>query len=391
MNLPLFIAGRYLFAGKSHNVINVISAISAAGMAIGTAAIILILSVYNGFNGIIEDNLSRLDPDVLVVPASGKCFHPSEAAALCALEEVASVGGRVSENVFLTYGEKQSVALARGVDSVYEARSGVSLHRGDLALCSVGSGLASTMCINPVFVEPVVIWYPDRTAEINPMNAASSLRQEKVIAADIFNGGSADGELLIVPIETMRSLMLYTDEVSALEIRLEDGSDKSVRGFISKASGLLPDNLELQDRYRQNPGLYRMMRYEKLAIFLILIFVIIIIGFNVLSSLTMLMIEKEQDISTLSSLGASRSTVRRVFVLEGWLITLTGLAAGLVIGVGLSLLQQHFGLVKMPGNYLLSSYPVIIQWTDVLVTAVSVAAVGWVIAALTAGRRINAA
>ena len=389
MNLPSFIAGRYLFAGKSHNVINVISAISAIGMAIGTAAIILILSVYNGFDGIIEDNLSVLDPDLMVKPAEGKSFIPDSAtvALIAAGPEVKGVCRTISENVFATYGDKQSVCTAKGVDSTYSAVCEMMLYHGEIPLCHVGQELARDMIINPYFTENLELWFPDRTAKISPSNPAAALLCEKVHPASVFSLGSSGGKLVILPIENMRSLMKYDDEVSALEIRLTDGSAATMKKIKKEVSELLGNDFKVLDRYEQNDSVYKMMRFEKAAIFLILVFVVFIIAFNIFGSMSMLIIEKKQDMATLSSMGASDGLIRRIFVLEGWMISLLGLAAGLVIGVGLALLQQHTGLVKMPGNYLIESYPAIIRWTDVLLTALAVAAVGFIISIASVPRK----
>ena len=179
----------------------------------------------------------------------------------------------------------------------------------------------------------------------------------------------------------MRELMGYKDEVSAIEIRLRSGlSQKAAKSFRSELQSRLGDGFKVSTRIEQNAALYKMMRYEKLAIWLILIFVVVIIAFNIFGSLTMLIIEKKEDIGTLRSLGAPLHLTRRIFVLEGWMISLLGLAAGIVLGVGFALLQQRFGFIKMPGNFMVTSYPVIIQWTDVILTAAAVALIGWLIA-----------
>lgn len=388
MNFPLFVAGRYLFARKSHNVINVISAISAAGMAIGTAALILILSVYNGFDKIVSENLSDLEPDILIVPAQGKSFAPEgeDFDWVRSLEAVEDVQEVIQENVFLSYGEHQGTALAKGVDTSYARVSGLSNHMiegqwrlkfGDLDECCFGSTLSYSLGTHPGFSEPVTVYFPDRKENISLMNPMESVHQ-----ADVFHSGTVsvssdvDASLLILPIDLMRSLVQYDNEVSALEIRTSGRPDKLLKEIQTR----LGEDYRVLDRYHQNPDLYKVMRYEKVAIFFILIFVIIIVAFNIFGSLSMLMIEKKDDIETLKALGASDSLVRKIFVLEGWLISLLGLAAGLVLGIGLALLQQHFGLVKMPGNYLIDAYPVVLKSVDVVFTAIGVAAVGYLIA-----------
>ena len=394
-NLPLRFALRYLFARKSHNVINIISGISVAGMAIGTAALVVILSVFNGFNQLVSDSLGDAQPDLVVKPAAGKAFVPDSTAFawLYGQELVYNMSSVIEEQAFITFDGKQSLARVKGVDSVFEEESPLrdhitdgifSLHRGTLPRAVVGSALAWSMDINPRFIAPLEIYYPDREGSISLSNPASSLRSTKVTVSGLFAiNAELDAELVIVPIETMRELLDYDDEVSAVEIRVVKGTtDKALNGLAADLSDRLGPDFEVQDRYRQNEALYKMMRYEKLAIYMILIFIVIIIAFNIYSSLTMLIIEKKDDIGTLRSLGAPEPMTRRIFLLEGWLISLLGLVIGLVLGVALVLLQQKYGLIRMPGSYIISAYPVILKASDIVWTAVGVALVGYLIALL---------
>ena len=394
-NLPLRFALRYLFARKSHNVINIISGISVAGMAIGTAALIIILSVFNGFNKLVSDNLGDVQPDLVVKPAAGKAFVPDSTAFawLYGQELVHNMSSVIEEQAFIAFDGKQSLARVKGVDSVFEEESPLqnhitdgifSLHRGTAPRAVVGSSLAWSMDINPRFIAPLEIYYPDREGSISLSNPAASLRSTKVAVAGLFAiNAELDAELVIVPIETMRELLDYDDEVSAVEIRVTEGTpDKALDGLAAELSERLGPDYEVLDRYRQNEALYKMMRYEKLAIYMILIFIVIIIAFNIYSSLTMLIIEKKDDIGTLRSLGAPEPMTRRIFLLEGWLISLLGLVIGLVLGVALVLLQQKYGLIQMPGSYIISAYPVILKASDIVWTAVGVALVGYLIALL---------
>ena len=394
-NLPLRFALRYLFARKSHNVINIISGISVAGMAIGTAALVIILSVFNGFNKLVSDSLSDAQPDLVVRPAAGKAFIPDSTAFswLYDQEMVFNMSSIIEEQAFISFDGKQSLARVKGVDSVFEEESPIqdhitdgvfALHRGTRPLAVVGSALAWSLDINPRFIAPLEIYYPDREGTVSLSNPTASLRSTKVSVAGLFAiNAELDAELVLVPIETMRELMDYDDEVSAVEIRLAKGtSDKDAQKLVRELEDRLGSDYTVLDRYRQNEALYKMMRYEKLAIYMILIFIVIIIALNIYSSLTMLIIEKRGDIDTLHSLGAPESMTRRIFLLEGWLISLLGLAIGLVLGVVLVLLQQRFGLIRMPGNYIISSYPVILQGADILWTAVGVALIGYLIALL---------
>ena len=402
MHLPLFIARRYLFAKKSHNVINIISAISAVGMAIGTAALIIILSIYNGFDELVKSTLSNVEPDILITPTKGKVFIPNgetfdRIRQNPLIDEYDLI---LQENVFVDYDGHQGIAKAKGVDSAFEAESPLaehitngefSLHKGQLPQMVVGAGLAYKMGMNPAFLASAELYFPIRDRNFSLANPAASIETVRMRPSGIFSvNQQIDDDLMIVPIEEMRKLLGYEEEVSGVEIRLAEGSTaKDIRFAIKHIQKELGPEFKVLDRFRQNPSLYKMMRYEKAAIFLILIFVIIIIALNIFGSITMLIIEKKDDIETYRSLGATDQMLRRTFTLEGWLISLLGLAAGLVIGIGFSLAQQHFGFIKMPGSFLVNAYPVILQWQDVLATIAGVALIGYIIALLPVRRNIR--
>lgn len=402
MHLPLFIAGRYLFAKKSHNVINIISAISAVGMAIGTAALIIILSIYNGFDELVKSTLSNVEPDILITPAKGKVFIPNGETfdRIKANPMIGEYDLILQENVFVDYDGHQGIAKAKGVDSAFEAESPLaehitngefSLHKGQLPQMVVGAGLAYKMGMNPAFLASAELYFPIRDRNFSLANPAASIETVRMRPSGIFSvNQQIDDDLMIVPIEEMRKLLGYEEEVSGVEIRLAEGSTaKDIRSAIKHIQKELGPEFKVLDRFRQNPSLYKMMRYEKAAIFLILIFVIIIIALNIFGSITMLIIEKKDDIETYRSLGATDQMLRRTFTLEGWLISLLGLAAGLVIGIGFSLAQQNFGFIKMPGSFLVNAYPVILQWQDVLATIAGVALIGYIIALLPVRRNIR--
>ena len=402
MRLAPFIAKRYLFAKKSHNVINIISAISAIGMAIGTAALIIIMSVYNGFDSLIRSMMSNVEPDLMITPSTGKTFVPEGETFDWLYDQpvVKNISSILQEQVFISYDGKQGLAKAKGVDWIYEEESPLKehisdgefkLHRGDIPLASVGIGLAYEMGINPRFLSPIEIYFPSRTRRISAANPLASLESIKVWPSSTFAINSdIDSDLLILPIEKMKELLEYDDEVSAIEIRLAEGFRKDELKKLKKELGeRLGADFEVKDRFQQNASLYKMMKYEKAAIYMILIFVIIIIAFNIFGSLSMLIIEKEADIKTLRSLGAQDSLIKRIFILEGWMISLTGLAAGLLSGIGFALLQQHFGIIKMPGQFLVQAYPVILSLQDIVLTAAGVAIIGYLIAMLAYSSRIR--
>lgn len=395
MRLAPFIAGRYLFAKKSHNVINIISAISAVGMAIGTAALIIILSIYNGFDSLIKSMMSNVEPDLLITPATGKVFVPKGEVYdwIYEQESVTNMCSVLQEQVFISYDGQQGLAQVKGVDWIYEGESPIrnhlregsfTLHRGDVPLAAVGAGLAYKMGISPRFLSPIEIYFPTRTGRISMANPAASLLSIDVWPSCTFSVNSdVDSKLMIIPIEKMRELLEYEDEVSAIEIRVAEGtSSKEIVLLQKEIAERLGPSFKVKNRFQQNESLYKMMKYEKASIYMILIFIIIIIAFNIFGSLSMLIIEKKDDIQTLSNLGAKKQLIKQIFVLEGWMISLVGLFVGLVIGIGFALLQQHFGFIKMPGNFIVQAYPVILSAWDILITVAGVATIGYLIALL---------
>ena len=391
MNLPFIFAVRYLFSRKSHNVINMISGIGVAGMAIGTAALVIILSVFNGFNSLVGQSLEASDPDFVIRPASGKFFTPDSAVFAPILEDsrVLRLSSVLEEQVFLSYEGRQSLARVKGIDQAAQEESPLresvidgawTFHRGDRPAAVAGAALAHSIGLNPRFVTPFEIYYPSRKENISLANPQASLRKVKALTGGVISVNSeVDAKLMLVPIEAMRELLELDTEVSSLEIWTAPGQGEALEKELQAAIG--PD-LKVLNRFRQEESIYKMMRYEKLAIFLILIFVVVIIAFNIYSSLRMLIIEKEADMGTLRAMGAPDGMIRRIFLLEGWMVSLLGMVIGLVIGVGTVLVQQRFGIIAMPGNFVVDAYPVALKITDILWIALGVSAIGYLMALL---------
>ena len=387
--LPLRIALRYLFSRKSYHVINMISGIGAAGMAIGTAALVVILSVFNGFDSLVSQSLTDAHPDLVIKPAAGKVFRPDSLSWLVEEPSIVRLSSVLEDQAFLSCDGKQGLVLVKGVDLAAEEESPLKahmidgvwqLHRGDRAMAVAGAGLAAQLGLNPRFLAPLELHYPSRTEAISLANPAASLRSMKLGLAGVLSVSSElDAKLLVVPIGSVRELLGYETEVSALEIWTAPEQAQALQKALQERLGT---HFRVLDRYQQNASVYKMMRYEKLAIFLILIFVVLIIAFNIYSSLRMLVIEKEADIATLRSMGATDSLVRRIFRLEGWLVSLVGIVIGLVLGVALVLLQQQLGLVPMPGNFIVDAYPVVLRASDLLWTVAGVALIGYLMALL---------
>lgn len=402
MKLSRFIARRYLFAKKSHNVINIISIISAAGIAIGCAALVIILSVYNGFDGVVRDLNDAATADVLVTPVRGKVFVPD--GRFDAFREdprVKAVCGVLEESVFVQYGDRNKVVVARGVDSLYEQVTALrdhlvegdfSLTFGDMNQVVLGRLVAMELGVRTTFLQPLTAWFPSRTRQVDLLNPLASLRQEKLHPAGIVSlEQNFDQKYLFMPLPALRELLEYQEEVSAVEIYLTpqglDRKGMASREVLSQLKASLGDAFLVRDRQQQNTTLYKLLIYEKVAIYLILLFVMLIISFNIYGSLSMLIIEKRDDIATLQAMGADDALVGRIFVREGWMISLLGIAVGVGIGLLVCLLQQHYGFVKMPGNFVVDAYPVVVQPLDIVLVVVGVAFIGWLISLLT--RRIT--
>ena len=387
--LPLTFAVRYLFARKSYNVINMISGIGVAGMAVGPAALIVILSVFNGFNRIVDGSLQEVNAPLVVRPAQGKVFVPDSSVFAWAYtqEDILSLSSVLEDQVFLSYDGRQSLARVKGMDPVSEEESPLrerivdgawTLHTGTVPKAVVGATLAYSLGLSPHFVAPLEISYPSRTAEVSLANPAASLRTVRLQPSGIFSvNADIDARLAVVPIETMRELLEYPEEVSSVELWVKPGAEARVAQVLQQRLGR---GYKVLDRYQQEESIYKMMRYEKFAIYLILVFVVIIIAFNIYSALKMLVIEKQGDIGTLRSLGAPESLLRNIFLTEGFLVSLLGMIIGLVMGILLVWAQGRWGLISMPGNYLVQAYPVVLKATDILWTVVGVAGAGLVMA-----------
>ena len=377
--------------------INVISEISVVGMAIGTAALTIILSIYNGFDSLVRDMMGNLEPDILITPSKGKVFVPEGECYdwIYAQESVASMCTVLQEQVFISYDGHQGVAIAKGMDAIAQEESPIrenirdgkfEFRHGDIPEGVVGVGLAYKMGINPRFLAPIQLYYPSRTRKLSPSSPSSSIEYINIWPSGLFSINSEiDNSYILLDIDKMRELLEYSgEEVSAVEIRMKEGCEaRELKRVMDGISERLGEDFTVSDRFRQNESLYKMMKYEKASIYLILIFVILIIGLNIHASLSMLIIEKREDISTLRAMGAGEKLIRRVFVLEGWFISLLGLAIGLLMGLAFCLLQQRFGLISMPGNFVIQAYPVVLKGSDLLITALSVAILGYLIAAFT--------
>ncbi|MDP4290476.1 MAG: ABC transporter permease [Bacteroidota bacterium] len=390
MRLPFFIARRYLFAKKSHNIINVISGISAAGIMIGTMALIIVLSVFNGFERVIVSLVNTFDPDIKISLVEGKTFHAGDIAAdrIKRLNGVVRYTDVLEENALLRYNNRQYFATIKGVSPDYQDKSGLDsmLVEGSMSLESkgnpyavIGRGVAYYLGVDTHDLKhQLEIYVPRRgTGAVTPDQAFNS--------ASLFTSGifaiqdDFDSKYVLLPIDFTRDLLEYNDEVTAVELGLAKEMDnEQIQQQIQQIVG---PRFKVENRFQQQSTLYHLMKSEKLAVFFILGFILLIASFNVIGSLSMLIIEKKKDINILWSMGADSRLIRRIFLAEGLLVTTLGALLGLILGAAICWLQQRFGLVKLEasgGTFLIKAYPVAMEWFDFVMVFVTVFFIGLV-------------
>jgi lipoprotein-releasing system permease protein len=391
VNLSFYIAKRYLFAKKSRNAINIISGISVFGVAIGTIALIVVLSVFNGFDGLIKSLYSSFDPEIKITPAEGKTFVPQSASfdSLRQMDGILFISEVLEENALLRYGEKQYIATVKGVDEQFSSVTGIdtmivegefSLYKKNRPYAIVGQGIAYYLGMGLNFITPINIYSLKRTGSIS-INPEQAINRKYIFPSGVFSiEQEYNTKYILVPIRFARELLQYTSEVSALEIRLDPQTDPGA--IQENIRSLLGDQFVVQNRNEQNELFYKIMRSEKWAIFFILTFILIVASFNIIGSLTMLILDKKKDIETLRSLGASDGLIKRIFVTEGWLISISGAIIGLLIGSLISWLQARYGLIKLDGSgsFIIDAYPVVYQFTDVIKVLLTVMFIGFIAA-----------
>ena len=390
--------------------INIISTISAIGIALGCMVLVVILSVYNGFDNLIKSLYNSYSPNYIIEAAKGKSFTADEAliGKIREQESTLAIAPLVQDNIFCTYNGSQSVATLCGVDSLFLQRSRLadyivdgsfSTGLGEINGAIVSSKLAITLGIRCRFTTPLMLYYPrmrrNPTAASTKASTTASTTagnmQELLSILKAHPSGtiqlekSFDNGLVYIGIERARQLLQFKEnEVSALYLygpagREEEAPSNSLTKRLREALG---KEFVVKDRYMQNSTMYKMMRSEKIAVYLILLFVIIIVSFNIFGSISLLIIDKRGDIEILRSMGAREPLIKRVFMLQGFLISALGTLIGTALGVGLSLLQYHFQIIKLPGNFIIDHYPVEIVPQDLLYIVAGVLAAGYLISRL---------
>ncbi len=391
MNFSLYIARRYLFARKSRNAINIISGISMLGVAVGAMALVVILSVFNGFDEVVKSLFSSFDPDLKITPSKGKVFIPDERFnQIKELPGVMYLSEILEENALLKYGERQHIATVKGVDESFTNVTGIDsmVYSGKMVLrdnnrsyAVAGQGVAYSLQIGLNFINPLFVYMPKRVGTINLSNPDDAFRRNHLYPSGIFAiEQDYDSRYVIVPIGFMRELLDYTNEVTAVELKLNPEFD--VKETQKTISEILGDEFRVQNREQQNELFYRVMKSEKWAIFLILTFILIIASFNIIGSLSMLIIDKKSDIHSLRNMGASQQLISRIFLMEGWLISIVGSLIGILLGTLISWLQDRFELLKLSGSgtFVIDAYPVQLKLTDVLLVWITVLFIGFIAA-----------
>lgn len=392
MQVELKIAWRYLFSKKSHNAINIVSGISAIGVMVATAALVCVLSVMNGFGTLVESMFSQLDPELRIEPMESKHFRldSPEMQAVQQMEDIAVFSPTIEETALIQYEDHQIPAKLKGVDDHFQHLTHIdsiindgfySVYDGAFERCVLGRGLAAQIGINPHFIGGMKVYAPKRLERVNMMRPDQSLNKATTFIAGTFavNQIEYDDQLMIVSLPFARQMFDYSEEeATAVELAIKEGANlQQVKKRIRQALG---EKFLVLDRYEQQADFFRIMKIEKVLTTLLLALILLIATFNIIGSLSMLMIDKQKDSQTLTHLGASQSIIRKIFLYEGWLISLLGAAIGLIIGLIICLIQQYGEVLKLGDgtNYVISAYPVHVQFTDILLIAAIVILIGFI-------------
>ena len=398
MTLPLKIAWRYLMSKKGHQAVNIISIVAVCGVVVSTAALICVLSVFNGFRGLIMGKLAMLDPQVAITATMGKTVNDADSVinAITGIPGVERAIPVVEDQALAIYVDLQMPVRIKGVPDDYDTMNDMDsvIVDGEWKLrdqvsqyAVVGAGPAVRLMVRPEFLGMVRLYAPQRQGRVNLANPMGAFRQDSVFVSGIFQlqQNSYDADLIYVPLDMARQLFDYESEATQIEVKLVPGAnEQQVMKDIGKALG---NAYQVKNRLMQQREAYRLVNIEKWMAFLLLAFILVIATFNVISTLSLLIIEKDDSIATLRALGANDRQISRIFVLQGWLITLVGAVTGVVIGLILCLCQQQFGWLRLsgdPANMIINAYPVEVEWMDVLITLALVAAVGLLTSMVTA-------
>ena len=391
MKLIFQIALKFLFGKKSKGIINVISTISIVGVGVGSLALLAVLSVFNGLHGLIGSFYGSFDPDIKIEAVEGKFFSTDslDVQAIKKLDGVLQVSPVVEDNALLKYNQRQVTGMVMGVDSTFSEVSQLDsiIVEGKFNMKdkhgyggAIGYALASRLNVRPTFLTPLVIYAPKRNKKINPMMPSEAFNTHYIHPKGVFmvKQMQYDSKYLVIDIALARELFRYKDsETNSLAVALRPGSSlDQVQNQIRKITG---DNYSVKNLHQQHASFYKMMGVEKLMSYLILCFILIIAIFNLIGTMSMLIFDKKEGIRILKSMGADKTFITRVFLLEGWLISLIGVFSGVALCIILLLAQQHLGIIKFAGggSFVVDAYPVKLLFSDVIVTLITVSSIGF--------------
>jgi lipoprotein-releasing system permease protein len=393
MNFPFYIAKRYLFAKKSHNVINVISGISVAGIALASFALICTLSVFNGFNDLVATLFTKFDPELKIVSTQGKLFNTdnSKIQDLSTLPFVEEYSFSLEEQALIQYRNSQQIITIKGVEESFYATSGIEdILRGNgifmLAdeVCNYGIpgiGIISKLGSGIQPAEPFKLYVPKQGERVNMINAAANFNSCNVYSPGVafqMNQAKYDENYLLVSLDVAENLTGYNNQATAIELKLSDNI--SVKKAKKRIAALLGTDFKVLDRYEQQEDIFKVVKLEKFISYLFLTFILLISCFNIISSLIMLMIEKQSDTEILRSLGADKSTTTQIFIYDGILISMIGAVSGVVLGTIAALLQQQFGYIPLGtnGGFIVDAYPVNLKIEDIVLVLATVLVVSYI-------------
>ena len=391
MNLSLYIAKRYLFSKKSHNAINIISGISACGVALATLALVCTLSVFNGFQELVAGLFTAFDPELKITAIQSKTFDSQDSLIthVRALPEVEVSTLCIEENAMLQYKGRQAVVTIKGVEDNFEQLTEIDsilygygnfiLHDEIVDYGIFGIQLTSALGTGVRPIDPIEVYAPKRGQQVNMANPTNSFEHAYLFSPGVVfavNQEKYDAAYVLTSLDFARRLFDYNTEITSLELKLKKEAD--TERIQKEIQALLGDNYRVQNRYEQQADVFRIMEIEKLISYLFLSFILLVACFNIIGSLSMLIIDKKEDVKTLRNLGADNRLISRIFFTEGCLISLIGASIGIVAGIGLCLLQEHYGLIALgsQGGFVVDAYPVSVQTDDVILVFFTVLAMG---------------
>jgi lipoprotein-releasing system permease protein len=392
--LPAWFARRFLFSPKSHSVINIISRVSMVAVGVPVAAMVILVSVFNGIDRLVRGLYNNFDPDLLITPIEGKVFAPDslDVQSILALEGVAATSFMLEESALVEYRGRQATATLRGVDTTFHnvvpVENMIAVGRWDADAATVGQGVAYSMGMSLVLTDGIKFYVPRRGSysSLLPINSFSTaeIPVEGVFALD----AETDGQYVLVPLRFAQRLFDYEGRVSALMIRFAEGAPT---GRLQKeVTAIAGGNFKVLTRYQQKTSMYRIMQYEKWGVFFIGLLVLVIASFSIVGSLLMLIIDKRAGIRTLGAMGAPLRMVRGIFIHQGMMIGLAGAVGGLVLGVVVCGVQQIWGVVPMPAaTFLVDSYPVLMKPLDIAAICAAFVGVIYIITIFTVRGAIN--